>query len=569
VSLKATLYNSGTGLWESYENPVGLLKACEVSEVRSVLQSAESASQKGLTAIGFVSFEAAAAFDETFISASSDRPLALFGLYDRINSVSSPVFESGAIELHPKCSRSAYLEQVAIIKAYLAAGDSYQVNLTHQLEGPWRDSVEGLFARLISSQPTVYATCLDWQDGAICSVSPELFFSLDQDVIRTEPMKGTRSRGKTPAEDLIQRVCLVDSEKDRAENLMIVDMIRNDLSKIAEMGTVAVDQLFELRQLPTVWQQVSRVSARTRAGVDEIFAALFPCASITGAPKSRTLEIITELEGLPRGVYTGAIGYIKPNRQAQFSVAIRTLVVDKEAEQLSYGVGGGIVWDSEPEKEWQETLDKAALLNVASSSFRLLETLLFSPGSGVYLLEYHLDRLENSARYFGFEFNRNWIDEKLSAFQSVQQQRLRLLLRRSGEIEIQAVPCPRVVSRVRLKLAAISLNKMNPFLFHKTTHRSVYENARVGQDDCDDVLLWNESGELTETTIYNIYVEIDGKLLTPPVSSGLLAGVYRREMLATGRAVESRLFKEDLDRATRIFVSNSVRGLVSAEMVSS
>ncbi|MBT5201963.1 MAG: aminodeoxychorismate synthase, component I, partial [Gammaproteobacteria bacterium] len=174
-----------------------------------------------------------------------------------------------------------------------------------------------------------------------------------------------------------------------------------------------------------------------------------------------------------------------------------------------------------------------------------------------------------SARYFGFEFNRNWIDEKLSAFQSVQQQRLRLLLRRSGEIEIQAVPCPRVVSRVRLKLAAISLNKMNPFLFHKTTHRSVYENARVGQDDCDDVLLWNESGELTETTIYNIYVEIDGKLLTPPVSSGLLAGVYRREMLATGRAVESRLFKEDLDRATRIFVSNSVRGLVSAEMVSS
>lgn len=567
MSLKATLYNSGTGLWETYENPVGLLKAWDVSEVRRVLQKAERASQKGLTAIGFVSFEATAAFDEAFISAGSDRPLALFGLYDRINSVSSPVFKSGAIELHPKCSRSAYLEQVAIIKAYLAAGDSYQVNLTHQLEGPWRDSVEALFARLITSQPTVYAACLDWQDGAICSVSPELFFSLDQDVISTEPMKGTRSRGKTPAEDLLQRVCLVDSEKDRAENLMIVDMIRNDLSKIAEMGTVSVDQLFELRQLPTVWQQVSRVSARTQASVDEIFAALFPCASITGAPKSRTLEIIRELEDLPRGVYTGAIGYIKPNRQVQFSVAIRTLVVDKKAEQLSYGVGGGIVWDSDPAKEWQETLDKAALLDVAPSPFRLLETLLFSPGSGVYLQEYHLDRLGNSARYFGFKFNRSWIAEKLSVFQSDQQQRLRLLLRQSGEIEIQAVPCPSVVSKVRLKLAAMSLNKMNPFLFHKTTHRSVYENARAGQDDCDDVLLWNESGELTETTIYNIYVEIDGQLLTPPVSSGLLAGVYRREMLATGRAIESRLLKQDLDRASRIFVSNSVRGLVPAELV--
>jgi para-aminobenzoate synthetase / 4-amino-4-deoxychorismate lyase len=568
VSLKATLYNSGTGLWESYENPVGLLEAWDVSEVRSVLQRAESASQRGLTAIGFVSFEAAAAFDKAFISASSDRPLALFGLYDRINSVSSPVFASGAIELHPKYSRTAYLKQVATIKAYLAAGDSYQVNLTHQLEGPWRDSVEALFARLITSQPTAYAACLDWQDGAICSVSPELFFSLDQDVISTEPMKGTRSRGKTPAEDLIQRVCLLDSEKDRAENLMIVDMIRNDLSKIAEMGTVAVEQLFELRQLPTVWQQVSRVSARTQARVDEIFAALFPCASITGAPKSRTLEIIRELEDLPRGVYTGAIGYIKPNRQAQFSVAIRTLVVDKKTEQLSYGVGGGIVWDSDPEKEWQETLDKAALLNVPLAPFRLLETLLFSPGSGVYLQEYHLDRLENSARYFGFEFNRSWIAEKLSVFQSDQQQRLRLLLRRSGEIEIQAVPSPRVVSKVRLKLAAMSLNKMNPFLFHKTTHRSVYENARAGQDDCDDVLLWNESGELTETTIYNIYAEIDGQLLTPPVSCGLLAGVYRREMLATGRAIESRLLKADLGRASRIFVSNSVRGLIPAELVS-
>ncbi len=568
MSLKATLYNSGTGVWESYENPVGILEARNVSEVRAVLRSADRASQKGLTAIGFVSFEASAAFDTTLTCTGTDRPLAVFGLYDRVNSVAAPAFDSAAIELEPQWSRSAYLNQVAAIKAYLAAGDSYQINLTHQLQGPYRDSIETLFARLVTSQPTVYAACLDWPDGAICSVSPELFFSLDQEVLRTEPMKGTRSRGKTPTQDLNQRVCLVGSEKDRAENLMIVDMIRNDLSKIAETGSISVDQLFELRQLPTVWQQVSRVSARTRAGIDEIFAALFPCASITGAPKSRTMEIINELEGLPRGVYTGAIGYMKPNRQAQFSVAIRTLVVDKKTETLTYGVGGGIVWDSEPEKEWQETLDKAALLKAAPTSFRLLETLLFCPEKGVYLKDYHLDRLENSARYFNFEFNRHWVAEKLSTFQSDQRQRLRLLLRQGGEVEIQAVACPKVASTVRLKLATMSLNKMNPFLYHKTTQRSIYENAWAGQDDCDDILLWNESGELTETTIYNIYVEIDGQLITPPVSSGLLPGVYRRHMLDTGRAIESRLLKEDLGSASRLFVSNSVRGLVPAELVS-
>jgi para-aminobenzoate synthetase/4-amino-4-deoxychorismate lyase len=350
---------------------------------------------------------------------------------------------------------------------------------------------------------------------------------------------------------------------------MIVDMVRSDIGHIAETGSVKVPELFSLEKFPTVWQMVSTVSGKTSAGYGEIFSALFPPASITGAPKRRTMEIITELETSPRGVYTGCIGFICPERQAQFNVAIRTVVIEKKSAHAVYGVGGGITWDSVDSAEYEECRAKAKILTARIPEFQLLESIRWSAEEGYFLLDRHLQRLAESAEYFSFSLDLPEVRQKLSALAAgfdANARKVRILIHPRGSVTLQAEILPPAgrAKPLRVLLAPAPIDSANPFLFHKTTHRGVYDQARqsalaAAGGEVDDVILWNERGELTETCTANIVLELDGMCYTPPVACGLLAGTYRGWLLEQGMIQERILRLEDLRQDPRLYLINSVR----------
>jgi para-aminobenzoate synthetase/4-amino-4-deoxychorismate lyase len=353
---------------------------------------------------------------------------------------------------------------------------------------------------------------------------------------------------------------------------MIVDMIRNDMGRIAEMGTVHVPRLFEAERYPTVWQMTSTVSSQTTARCSEILKALFPCASITGAPKVSAMRIIADLEPAARGVYTGAIGYLAPGGRAQFNVAIRTVVVDRLAGRAVYGVGSGVVWDSDADEEYDECLVKARVLVAKPGDFSLLETMLWQPGEGIFLLGRHLRRLADSAKYFGFPIDPPRIKQTLAAAIAAlpdQAHRVRLLVDQHGGPRVETQPLPAAIGTqpLRLGLAIAPVDREDVFLYHKTTRREIYNTARRARPDCDDVLLWNERGEITETCIANVAVRLDGELVTPPADCGLLAGTLRGELLEAGVLRERAVRVEDMARCAAIFVFNSVRGWRIAELI--
>ncbi len=568
-SVTALLRDEQSGHWLQFSDAIEIVSTVRHAEVEAKFQRLQTLVDQGLYAVGYVAYEAAPAFDSSLSVKPTSAPLLCFAVFGKpVICQLPPPLPTLPLSLATTLEHREYLEKIARIKDHLEAGDCYQVNFTHTLKGYIRDTVNPLdiFATLYRQQPSPRSLFFQYDDTVFCSVTPELFFALDGDHITMEPMKGTRPRNAVPQLDQQLRQELLDSEKEKAENLMIVDMVRNDLGKIARPGTVQVDALFEIMCLPSLWQQVSRVSARTEASVWEIFQALFPCASITGAPKRQSMEIIKSLETEARGVYTGAIGLIRPGRVARFNVGIRTLVLDTGRRLASYGVGSGVVWDSDAASEWQETLDKASIVQ-AQPSFELLETMLYRPGEGIALLEFHLQRLQSSAHFFAYPLNRQELEQALAAIQSSEPLRIRVLLNSTGQYRIEATPIGRSTSEVTLTLAKNPVDSGDLFLRHKTTHREVYESAKADAGEADDVVLWNERGEITETTIYNLFLEIDGEILTPALSSGLLAGTLRRELLESGKAREAILCLGDLEKASRIFVGNSVRGLLPAHHV--
>jgi para-aminobenzoate synthetase/4-amino-4-deoxychorismate lyase len=341
-------------------------------------------------------------------------------------------------------------------------------------------------------------------------------------------------------------------------------MIRNDLGRVAETGSMQVPSLFEIERYPTVWQMTSTVTATSQRSVAEILTAMFPCASITGAPKIRTTHIIASLETTPRRIYTGCIGFIAPGQTAQFNVAIRTVLIDRENHQAEYGVGGGIVWDSTEQEEYAECLTKAHLLSGGWPEFSLLEALLWSPEAGYFLLDYHIRRLTDSGIYFGFPLDKAGVLEKLSRLAESlpgEVHKVQLRLASDGEITCRASPLTAVPKPplARLRLSPKPVDSTDLFLYHKTTHRQVYEVARKACPDCDDVLLWNERGEITESDTANVVVELDGERVTPPVSCGLLGGTFRRWLLDQGDIHERVVPVDDLPRCSKIYLINSVR----------
>jgi para-aminobenzoate synthetase/4-amino-4-deoxychorismate lyase len=551
--------------WLRLRRPARVIDVRAAADLdRAVREIEQLVRTHGYHAVGFITYEAGRAYGMQTCEPDATLPLAWFALFDdsNVGEVAEPVASApyNVATLSPSVDRAAFDRAFATIREYIAEGDTYQVNYTFDLHGRFTGDPFSLFADLAATQRGRYAAYIHTGTHAICSASPELFFACANGVIETRPMKGTARRGRTRAEDEAASTKLRASAKERAENVMIVDMMRNDLGRIADTGSVAVSALFEAERYPTVWQMTSTVSARSSASLADILAALHPSASVTGAPKIRTMEIISELERRPRGVYTGAIGYIAPDGSAQFSVGIRTAVIDIASERVTYGVGSGIVWDSNPAAEYQECLLKAAIFDHRPQVFELLETLRWTPGEGFFLLARHLRRLLQSADYFEYKFDERAVRDALdrSVAAKSEPQRVRLLVARDGVFRIECAPLgPKTLAPARLGIAAAPVDPSNIFLFHKTSHRVMYVEAM--QPEYDDVVLWTADGAVTETTLGNIVVEIGTRKVTPPVEAGLLAGTFREALLERGEVVEGRVTLDDLKSASRVWIVNSVR----------
>lgn len=563
---RVVLFDHFSRSWLEFAQPERVICARNLQEVLAALGEVEAETERGRWAAGFVTYEAAPAFDPALSvhGEDSDLPLLWFGIYAAPRRVAGPpdAAEGEPIPWLASVSEQAYNAGFAQIKARIAAGETYQVNYTFRLRAPFNADAWELFSRAVHAQGSGYPVYADTGDWVACSASPELFFTLDGDKLVSKPMKGTAARGLRLADDLARAEWLRGSEKNRAENVMIVDMVRNDLGRIARTGSVRVPRLFDVEKYRTVWQMTSTVEAETSASLTGIFKALFPAASITGAPKARTMQIIRALESGPRRLYTGTLGYIAPGRRAQFNVAIRTVLLDRRSGQAEYGLGGGIVWDSENRDELQEAYTKAKILTQPAQRFSLLETLCWNPGRGFDLLEAHLARLADSAAYFDFPIDLEMIRGKLGQLAESlppAPQRIRLLLDAQGVSSVEAALLAPLPTPYRVKLAARPIQSNNRFLYHKTTQREVYEQARLA--DCEDVLLWNERGEVTESAIANLVVQKNGDWLTPPVECGLLPGTARAQLLAAGKIREAVIRVEDLPLCEMLFLLNSVRGM--------
>lgn len=569
---------------------VDVVSSHHPGQAREALRAVETAVRSGLWAAGYVSYEAASGFDPALSTHphAHHLPVLWFGLYR--NRVAVPAFEPRTLRPAPyhisawrtEVDKAAHAAAIHEIRTHIEDGETYQVNFTFRLNASFSGEPSELYRDLVLAQRGAWAAYLDTGRHHVLSASPELFFAKSGKRIEVRPMKGTIGRGRWPAEDRRKADQLLASTKDRAENLMIVDLLRNDLGRIAEFGSVRVDELFALERYETVWQLTSRISADMHPGttLDEMFAALFPSGSVTGAPKARTTEIIADLERTPRGVYCGAVGLLAPGDEAQwaFNVAIRTVTIDVEEGTAEYGVGGGITWDSLSSSEYEEARVKAQLLVDRRPEFSLLETLRWDPDGGFRMLSGHLDRIESSGQYFGFPVLRPRLEAALheAVAGAREPQRVRIQLSREGTVEVGSVAMPMRFwamgaagddDTIRYAVDHDPVSSQNVFLFHKTTRREVYDQRLKRAPHADDVLLVNERHEITEFTSGNVAVLLDGVWCTPPVDAGLLGGVYRRALVEEGALLERSIHIDDLAFAESVAYFNSVRGWRRADCI--
>ncbi|EHR3850274.1 TPA: aminodeoxychorismate synthase component I [Listeria monocytogenes] len=552
-----------------FENPLYELVAHDLAEVLPIMKAAEEAQKSGKYVAGLVSYEAAPAFRSNLKTQKPDArmPLVWFGVYDGFTDTTTKCPDSAPLSFKMDTSFPEYAEKIDQIKAEIAAGNTYQINYTVRLQSdvPNNFSSQATYKTLQQIGKANYTALLSTNDFEIISASPELFFKWKENLLTTRPMKGTIRRGITEQADLEAHDWLKNDPKNRAENVMIVDLLRNDLGMIAVPGSVKVPKLMTLEPYPTVWQMTSTVTAETppETNLTAVFKALFPCGSITGAPKARTMEIISALEDSPRGVYCGAIGYFEPDGNAIFSVPIRTIAIaDNKA---TYGVGGGIVWDSDATSEFSEIHAKSAILEKATE-FSLIESLRLENGE-LFRTEFHLKRLQTSAYFFGVPFNREEIEKlwiETAQKNTTGTYKVRFLLHPDGATDLELTEIDAKNKRITAQLADNPVPSNDLFLYHKTTHRKVYEDLKNPQTA--ETLLWNEHGELTEFITGNVVLAINGCFFTPPVASGLLPGTMRAELLARNKVSEKVLSKKDLFEADFVWLINSVRGFVEVEI---
>ena len=600
-----TVYLAGTGRGPEgrsmlFRNPLRILRANTPDEVPAVLAALDAAVAERRHVAGFLSYDAGD-------PGRADTPCAWFGVYANVEEVGPPsewALEAGVGPLSPRGGRDAFVRGVEDVRHLIHEGDVYQVNFTTQFEGEAHGTGPGIFGHVWRQQPVPFGACLCVDGMHILSWSPELFFRRDGQRMMTRPMKGTHGRGRTRTEDAHYRQHLAADEKNRAENLMIVDLLRNDLSIVCEPGSVMVPSLFEVETYPSVLQMTSTVEGTLvpDATYASIFKAMFPCGSVTGAPKQRAMQRIRELETGARGVYCGSIGYVAPGGEARFNVAIRTAVVKDGRFRL--GAGAGIVWDSDPEAEYEETLLKTSFLHRKTPSFRLLETMRgtvdrdspdsVAPDLHIPLWDGHMARLTASASYFGWDVDIQQLPglvqeamasalktyiydikvDEISA-EIYSDIRVRVTVGGAGDVEVSLSAAPAPPSRpVTIGLSTVRVDSENLFLFHKTTHRPLYDLARQVADKHGwyDALLVNEHGCITEGSITNVFIRNGDTWSTPPVVDGLLGGVSRQAFMearkADGVVVRERsLVAADLAAADEIVVTNAVLGSATAEFI--
>ena len=548
-----------------FTQPIKELKTRNVEEVADLLAQVESYQEQGYYVVGYVSYEAAPAFEEKL----AVHPAPLLGEYLLYFTVHDSV-EKSSIPLtydevdmpsnwQEVTSAADYEKAIAQIHHHLRQGDTYQVNYTVQLKQDLSANPFAIYNRMVVEQEAGYNAYVEHDEMAVISMSPELFFEQNDRELITRPMKGTTKRGLTDQEDLDQAAWLEEDPKNRSENMMIVDLLRNDMNRLSEVGSEHVERLCQVEQYSTVWQMTSTIKSQVRSDVDlvEIFCSLFPCGSITGAPKIATMEIIKNLEPQARGVYCGTIGLLLPEGRRIFNVAIRTIQLYKG--QAIYGVGGGITWDSTWESEYREVHQKAAVLYRKQVPFQLMTTGEISQ-KHLLFKEEHIERLRKASRYFAYPFNpeylRQRIDAECQTCHEEKDYRLKISISKSGDIDLccqELIPLSPAFCQAQLCLQETSLQ--TPFTYFKTTYRP---HLTIGKQE---KIYHNEKGELLETSIGNLVLQIAGKLYTPPINLGILPGIYRQHLLEIGQVEEKVLTLEELAQAEAIYGCNAVRNL--------
>ena len=558
-----------------YSNPVRVLSAGLPDEVQPLLDELRSANAAGLHVAGFMTYDAGTALLPN-LAAEANAPLAWFGLFEQFqtfdNGVMPPMLPDPAgswlSPLRPDISRADYNRAFSAVQEYIAAGDIYQANLTFPLSADYAGDPLALYAALRSRAAAGYGGVIWTGERHYLSFSPELFFALKDRRVTTKPMKGTAERHSDAATDAAEAEMLRTDPKQRAENLMIVDLLRNDLSRVCEPGSVAVPELFHVESYPTVHQMTSTVTGLLPENHDaiDVIKALFPCGSITGAPKIRAMQVIGEVETGPRGIYCGSIGRIDANGDAAFNVAIRTFTLCDQTKKLSLGLGSGIVADSDEAAEWAECLAKGDFARVGGYGFDLIETMRFEPAHGIERLELHLERMKESARSLGFEFDRHAVRNQLHAatFHLGSLSKIRLLLSKGGSVAIEIRPLTDATDVWRVAVVPLPVDNTDFRLRHKTTDRAFYDNARKSSGT-DEILFVDADGFLTEGSITALFVKRGDMLITPPLSRGALPSVLRCELINQGKAIETDIRADEL--LEDFFVGNSVRGLIPAKRV--
>lgn len=575
-----------------FKKPSEVLIAKKANDVIDVLETVNALINDGLSCYALINYEAGYAFENKLknLLNSNEEELLRFVFFDPENV---SVFPSGSIRFFSKVKdheyalsdfvlntgKDKYNKDISRIKNYIKKGDTYQVNYTVKGEFRFSGNPGSMFTHLIFNQSARYSAMIKRGDEVVLSLSPELFFEIKNNSISSKPMKGTLMRGVERSEDKILQYTLHNSEKNRAENVMIVDLIRNDISRISEFSSVKVKNLFQVEKYESLFQMVSSVSGKLKNDItfSEVIINLFPCGSITGAPKIRTMEIINELETDKRGIYTGSVGFIHKNKTV-FNVAIRSAVIkmNKSVGDLckgSIGLGSGIVWDSEPQKEYEETLLKSNFLLFPDPYFEIFETML-AEKNDIHLLQDHLNRLSASADYFLFKFNRKNAEKKIkkviSNLDPVKSYRIKILLNKFGKLKIQKKVFKPFIGKIKVIISPNHTNKRNKFLYHKTTNRKLYDEEFTHYSALGffDVLYFNEDGHLTEGAISNIFIRRADTWFTPGLNEGILPGVYRHVFIKNNTLViESKITLKDLQSAERVILTNALRGEIKVSQI--
>ncbi|WP_247914331.1 aminodeoxychorismate synthase component I [Streptococcus vestibularis] len=553
------------GVRQIFTDTIKELKTKDIKEVKHLLAEVEAYQNQGYYAVGYVSYEAAPAFETKF--EVIDGPLMseyllYFTIHESVQTEPIPLtYKPIAL---PKTwqeltSAEEYKAAIEHIHHHIRQGDTYQVNYTVQLQQNITADPFAFYNRLVVEQNAHYNAFIQHDDVSIISVSPELFFKKDGDRLTTRPMKGTTNRGLTTETDLKQAQWLAQDQKNRSENMMIVDLLRNDMNRISKIGSENVKRLCQVEQYSTVWQMTSTIETQLlpNSSLSDVFQALFPCGSITGAPKIATMEIINKVEKQPRGVYCGAIGILVPQGPSIFNVAIRTLQM--EGTKAVYGVGGGITWDSKWEAEYEETKQKAAVLYRQNPRFDLISTGRVHQGKLLFLEE-HMKRLQESSRYFDYPFNKEKVKKQVEDLcQSLDfdtDYRLKMSLAKDGELTFEHNQLTGLADdfcQARLVEQTYPLD--SPYTYFKTSYRP---HISLGPHE---QIYYNQKKELLETSIGNLVLKIEDQLYTPPIRLGLLNGIYRQNLIANNQVTERVLTLDNLKQAQAIYGCNAVRGL--------